>query len=385
MNGRRIFFWSVPVLARLLVSVPAEASTGIRWAQIVEGSQPRPPGASKDLIRVWPLCPTDRNGCSASRPPAWVQLGISVDAYTARVRDPHDSLDRLIAGAKEDVAPLAEELARYFAASGLNDKQKVAFVQGLVQGIRYAKDEATGWTEYPKYPLEMIVDQQGDCDDAAIATAALLDALGFDAWFVRWRGPTIGHLSTAVPHEGPLGEVRPPAGSKLIPVPGKDFRLLHVDGVGAETGCESGCSALGWNQWEDPPHNLTVSGLGRFADPDLSTKIPISAWNNGGLERPQRKVIDRRGRSAEEIVAEVPRDILEPEVVTRRLRRIGLTESEALSLMRRRRTGDELVFWVLTAITLAILAGLLAAGFARRRYLLLAAQRLQEDRQKRRF
>lgn len=55
----------------------------------------------------------------------------------------------------------------------------LAFVQ---QTIRYTDDLSpqTGQlVEYPKYPLETLVEKKGDCEDQAILAAALLTALGY--------------------------------------------------------------------------------------------------------------------------------------------------------------------------------------------------------------
>ena len=56
----------------------------------------------------------------------------------------------------------------------------LAFVQ---QGINYAHDvsSTTGEiVEYPKYPIETLAEQTGDCEDQAILMASLLKNMGFD-------------------------------------------------------------------------------------------------------------------------------------------------------------------------------------------------------------
>lgn len=52
-----------------------------------------------------------------------------------------------------------------------------AFVQ---QGIIYVPDPFFHGQDYPKYPIETLVDQEGDCEDSAALLAALFSAYGLD-------------------------------------------------------------------------------------------------------------------------------------------------------------------------------------------------------------
>jgi len=63
------------------------------------------------------------------------------------------------------------------SALGLPLWDRLNLVIALVQSIPYAEEPC----EYPRYPIEMLVDQQGDCEDSAILAAALVRKLGFDA------------------------------------------------------------------------------------------------------------------------------------------------------------------------------------------------------------
>ncbi len=58
----------------------------------------------------------------------------------------------------------------------------------LVQSISYNSDAYTGQMEYPKYPIETLVDQSGDCEDVSILAVNLIGQLkGYDqAAFVFW-------------------------------------------------------------------------------------------------------------------------------------------------------------------------------------------------------
>jgi len=59
-------------------------------------------------------------------------------------------------------------------------------VTSLVQRLRYAEDDLENPEyEYPRYPIEMLKDEQGDCEDKAILTAAILDKMGYNVSLLR--------------------------------------------------------------------------------------------------------------------------------------------------------------------------------------------------------
>ena len=63
------------------------------------------------------------------------------------------------------------------SAIGLTIWQRLNLIIALVQSIPYVEEAC----EYPQYPIEMLVNQQGDCEDFAILTAALVRQMGFNA------------------------------------------------------------------------------------------------------------------------------------------------------------------------------------------------------------
>jgi len=63
------------------------------------------------------------------------------------------------------------------SAIGLAIWQRLNLIIALVQSIPYVEEAC----EYPQYPIEMLVDQLGDCEDSAILTAALVRQMGFNA------------------------------------------------------------------------------------------------------------------------------------------------------------------------------------------------------------
>ncbi len=59
----------------------------------------------------------------------------------------------------------------------------IDFVQ---QAIPYKTDPKNDGFDYPKYPIETIVEAGGDCEDKAALLVALLKTFGFDAVFIQF-------------------------------------------------------------------------------------------------------------------------------------------------------------------------------------------------------
>jgi len=87
-----------------------------------------------------------------------------------------------VSGGYDD--PYINQVASQFEEFGeRNDLSKSAVVDhaiAFVQDLKYTPDEvATGYNEYPRYPVETLVDRGGDCEDTVILLSTLLDKLGF--------------------------------------------------------------------------------------------------------------------------------------------------------------------------------------------------------------
>ncbi len=372
------------LLAACLAGAGASRATpAIRGVKIFDdGAAHVEPGGDPDparVVRIWPFCPTDRIPCLESQL-AWVQLEIAVDVYSARRNDPHDSIQRIVDATRGDLAPLVAALQAHFTARDVgSDAARVAFTHGLVQAIDYQLDAQTGWTEYPKFGVELLVDEQGDCDDAAIVNTVLLHGLGYDSYFVHWTGPGEGHLSTAVvPDRGDLRGFEPPPGSSWVE-PAGGPRLLHVDATGTPGGCGGSwgnCMPLGFNRWSE--QGLEVATVAAAGDPEIASRIPISAWSNGGLERPDRELVDRR--NAGEVAEEAT---LDPERSVRRTRRrltgLGLDEQRVGVYLRPRYPYDRTSYYFYLAFCLSIVGIAAAIAWHRRR---LRLRRVAESRER---
>jgi predicted transglutaminase-like cysteine proteinase len=397
----------LPLLAALLALLPGLARAegrAIQWARVYHDGQVHEPDASGTTgVRIlsWPFCPSYQDRCSDY---AWVTMGVSLDAYSARRNGAHASIREIVQTSYQDMAPVAQALEQLFAEKGItHPAQRLGYVQGMIQAVQYAKDTSTGFTEYPKYAVEFLVDEQGDCDDAAVAASALMRQLGFEAWYVLWRAAAgqEGHISTAVSRSGALAQVQPPTGSRLVTAPGSTQQLLHVDATGVIGGCQGRCTALGWNEWHlhSPPLRETVAV--KVDDPGLDAVLGISAWRNDGTTFPDRRHRDRRpgvpeqqgeedlDQPPEERVTQQEDDPLRDweDSTLRRLRRLGEDEQSARSYLELRRPEPETeATWLLVSI--AALAGLLmaaAAAFRARQQRLALAARARARRRSEEF
>jgi len=64
---------------------------------------------------------------------------------------------------------------------GYSESEKINLVISFVQSLPYTSDSVTTpYDEYPRYPLETLVDNGGDCEDTSILTASLLKSMNYD-------------------------------------------------------------------------------------------------------------------------------------------------------------------------------------------------------------
>ncbi len=84
---------------------------------------------------------------------------------------------------------MASELSRAAQAEGLNKLQTAELTASFVQRLIYQLDIATKQVEeYPRYPVETLVDNCGDCDDKSNLLAALLDSMGYKVVMIIFPG-----------------------------------------------------------------------------------------------------------------------------------------------------------------------------------------------------
>jgi len=78
------------------------------------------------------------------------------------------------------ISALTEKLTATAERDGFNEFQTVEMVISFVQSLPYTFDStSTPYDDYPRYPLETLVDNGGDCEDTSILLASLLEKMGY--------------------------------------------------------------------------------------------------------------------------------------------------------------------------------------------------------------
>ena len=83
------------------------------------------------------------------------------------------------------VVDIAQILRNLSNEKGFDSLSEVNFIMSFVQSLKYSEDNLTaGVGEYPRYPIETLVEQTGDCEDSSALLISLLESLGYEAAMV---------------------------------------------------------------------------------------------------------------------------------------------------------------------------------------------------------
>ena len=116
-------------------------------------------------------------------------------------------------------------------SEGFTELETANFILSFVQTIDYKVDNYTnyqGIQEYPKYPVEMLWDGQGDCEDSAALYASLMEALGYDTVLLLFLGDIEGHAA--------IGISVPGASGMSYRYDGVDYYYAETTGTGPSIG-----------------------------------------------------------------------------------------------------------------------------------------------------
>lgn len=143
----------------------------------------------------------------------------------------HNPVDRIPQGVNEDamvsfityedevVEELADKLFLIGDSNGFNRVETVNFVLSFVQNIvsYQADNKTTGFEEYWRFPVETLVDMQGDCEDTAVLFSALIKNLGYDVvlLYYTFEDSDLGHLSSGVNVNEDVGDYVISSGEKF--------------------------------------------------------------------------------------------------------------------------------------------------------------------------
>jgi len=83
------------------------------------------------------------------------------------------------------VESVAEKLQEAADGEGYEPFEEVSFVLAFVQSLDYTSDNVTsGYDEYPRFPIETLVDNGGDCEDTSVLFATLTLIMGYGTVYI---------------------------------------------------------------------------------------------------------------------------------------------------------------------------------------------------------
>lgn len=99
-----------------------------------------------------------------------------------------------------EVIDLTNQIKKMCRDNGLNTFHTASVVMSFQQSFRYKQDyDSKGDLEYIRYPLETLVDKEGDCDCHAVCASTILSLMGYSVLLLRIiyeNGE--GHLAFAI-------------------------------------------------------------------------------------------------------------------------------------------------------------------------------------------
>ena len=96
---------------------------------------------------------------------------VATEDYSIYVTHPMDD---------EYIDTIIDKIEEAAADKGYDEMETVNFAVSFVQSLPYAVDSVTTpYDEYPRYPIETLVDNGGDCEDTSILMAAILNEMGY--------------------------------------------------------------------------------------------------------------------------------------------------------------------------------------------------------------
>ena len=146
------------------------------------------------------------------------EININQDVYYAFKALEHDVSDewdwpagyaRFTTPDEQYVINLAQDLNGMAVSEGFTDLETANFILSFVQTIDYKPENYSnyqGIQDYPKYPVEMLWDGQGDCEDSSALYASLMEALGYDVVLLLFLGDVIGHAAIGISVSGATGK-----------------------------------------------------------------------------------------------------------------------------------------------------------------------------------
>jgi hypothetical protein len=124
--------------------------------------------------------------------------------------------------------PVIKEIADFMLEKmdDIGEEASAGLAAAFMYSLPYADDVSVKFNSYPKYPIEVLADEEGDCADMSYLTVSLVKALGFDA--VLFYIPDKDHMAVGIEAEDRPGD--------YIEHNGKRYYYLETSGGDWEIG-----------------------------------------------------------------------------------------------------------------------------------------------------
>lgn len=124
-----------------------------------------------------------------------------------------DAMARFVTSDEKVIVDLAKKLSLLAKTKNYDSIETINFILSFVQDqdiCKYTEDNETkGQKEYWRFPVETLVENQGDCEDSSVLFASIMDSLGYDValLFYTWEedDENLGHLATGIHLDGDHG------------------------------------------------------------------------------------------------------------------------------------------------------------------------------------
>lgn len=151
------------------------------------------------LTGTSPLTPKPPSTDTIRRDFAWVYGGKTwtmslhipqylYDFYSNRTRIPTDDYSVYVTHPYDDeyLMNITERFEEIVSDEDYDGREEVELVVAFIQSLPYTSDSVTThFDEYPRYPIETLVDGGGDCEDTSILASGLLDHMGYGVVLVN--------------------------------------------------------------------------------------------------------------------------------------------------------------------------------------------------------
>jgi|GEM_PF-2809920 len=141
--------------------------------------------------------------------------------FSVYVSDPSDD---------EAINFLASIFKNAAAENRFSHNDTINLIISFVQSLKYTTDKATsGYDEYPRYPVETLIEEGGDCEDTAILMSSILKAMGLNVVMIQFQGRAggQGHIGVGLAIQDP-SSFSPPYKSRLFTDEGVSYAYIET-------------------------------------------------------------------------------------------------------------------------------------------------------------